>query len=107
LTSTIFEAVESGAATVYIPAFVLAEILYLSEKQRITISLQTVADLCDRVLHYEELPLSFAIVQSAGEITDIRELHDRLIAGTARSLRLELITNDPSIQASASLLLGN
>ncbi|NOT57049.1 MAG: PIN domain-containing protein [Deltaproteobacteria bacterium] len=97
----IFEAVESGAATVHIPAFVLAEILYLSEKRRISISLQTVADHCERFSHYKELPLSFAIVQSAAEITDIPELHDRLIAGTARSLSLDLITNDPVIQASA------
>jgi predicted nucleic acid-binding protein len=44
--------------------------------------------------------MSFAVVQSAAQITDIRELHDRLIAGTARLLDLDLITNDPTIQAS-------
>jgi predicted nucleic acid-binding protein len=40
------------------------------------------------------------VVQAAAQITDIPELHDRLIAGTARSLGLELVTNDPVIQAS-------
>ena len=34
-------------------------------------------------------------------ITDIPELHDRLIAATARIHNVELITNDPVIQASA------
>jgi len=31
----------------------------------------------------------------------VRELHDRLIAGVARLLSLQLITNDLSIQASS------
>ena len=37
---------------------------------------------------------------AASEITDIHELHDRLIAATARYLDLPLITNDPVIRAS-------
>ncbi len=45
--------------------------------------------------------MSLAVIQSAAQITDIGELHDRLIAGTARLLDLDLITNDPVIQASA------
>jgi predicted nucleic acid-binding protein len=40
------------------------------------------------------------VVQAAAQITDIPELNDRLIAGTARSLGLELVTNDQVIQAS-------
>lgn len=44
--------------------------------------------------------MSFAVVENASQITDIPELHDRLIAATAKSLNLDLITNDPKIQAS-------
>ncbi len=33
--------------------------------------------------------------------TDIPELHDRLIAGAARALKMELLTDDFAIQASA------
>ena len=40
----IFDAVESGNATVYVPSMVFAEILYLSEKQRIGLSLRAVAE---------------------------------------------------------------
>ena len=50
--------------------------------------------------HYQEYPMSLAVIQAAALITDIPELHDRLIAGTARLLDLELMTNDPTIQAS-------
>jgi predicted nucleic acid-binding protein len=98
---SIFDSVESGNATVYMPAMVFAEILYLSEKQKISISLREVAEYLKRYPNYKEYPMSFAVTQSAAQITDIRELHDRLIAGTARLLNLDLITNDPIIQASA------
>jgi predicted nucleic acid-binding protein len=98
---SIFDSVESGGAIAYVPALVFAEILYLSEKQRIDISLQTVAEHLKQYPHYKEYPMSLAVIQSAAQITDIRELHDRLIAGTARLLDLDLITNDPTIQASS------
>ena len=101
IARAIFDAVESGSATVYIPALVFAEILYLSEKQRISVSLREVTAHLEQFPSYKESPMSLAVIQSAAEITDIPELHDRLIAGTARSLDLNLITNDPIIQASA------
>ncbi len=41
------------------------------------------------------------IIKSAFEIRDIPELHDKLIAGTARYLNLPLITNDPVILQSS------
>jgi len=37
---SIFEAAESPNATIYIPTLVFAEILYLAEKQRISLSLR-------------------------------------------------------------------
>ncbi|WP_164490090.1 hypothetical protein [Runella sp. SP2] len=40
-------------------------------------------------------------IKSAFEITDIPELHDRLIAGVGRFLQLEVLTNDPKIINSA------
>ena len=98
---SIFDSVESGNAIVYVPAMVIAEILYLSEKRRIGISLSEVGDYLKKYPNYKEYPMSFAVIQSAAQINDIGELHDRLIAGTARLLNLALITNDPIIQASA------
>lgn len=96
----IFEAVELGDTIVYIPAVVLSEILYLSEKQRIEISLHDVKDYLNRYPNYKEYPLNFPVIQAAARITDIKELHDRLIAATSLFLNLDIITNDPVIQAS-------
>lgn len=44
-----------------------------------------------------------SIIETAEQITDIPELHDRLISATARHLNLELITTDAKIQHSAFL----
>ena len=50
--------------------------------------------------NYQFEPLSFDILKTASEIDDIPELHDRLIAATARYLGLPLISNDPVIMNS-------
>jgi PIN domain nuclease of toxin-antitoxin system len=78
----------------------LVEIGYLSEKGRIDVSIPDVLKHLSHFSNYSEQPLTFEIVSESYKITDIPELHDRLIAGTAKFLDLELITNDPLIQAS-------
>jgi predicted nucleic acid-binding protein len=47
--------------------------------------------------------LTLEVVKRALEIVDIPELHDRLIAGTAKLLGGELITNDPVIEKSTNV----
>jgi predicted nucleic acid-binding protein len=96
----IFEEAEAGDILIYVPAIALAEMLYLSEKKRIGLAWADVETYMNRFSGYREQPLGMKILSSAAEITDIPELHDRLIAGTARNLNVELITNDPVIQAS-------
>ena len=100
---TIYQAATDGETTIYIPSIVFAEILYLSEKKRISLNLADVTDHLHQVHHFQEAPMTLAIIQAASQITDIPELHDRLIAGTARSLNLPLITNDPVIQNSTAI----
>jgi predicted nucleic acid-binding protein len=97
----LFEAMEARSAMIHVPAIVFAEILYLSEKKRISLTLRSVEEYLARFPYCRECPLSFDVIQTAAEITDMPELHDRLIAATARTRHVELITNDPVIQASA------
>ena len=97
---TLFEAMEAGTAIIRIPAIVFAEILYLSEKKRISLTLRSVEEHLTRFPQCREFSLSFGVVQTASDITDIPELHDRLITVTTRILNIELIANDLVIQAS-------
>ncbi|MGH9844592.1 MAG: PIN domain-containing protein [Blastocatellia bacterium] len=98
---TIFAAAEAEQTVMHIPAMVLAEILYLSEKSHISVSLADVAQHLQTFPNYRECPMSRAVIETAAQIIDIRELHDRLIAATARWLNVALLTNDPVIQSSA------
>ena len=97
---TIMKEADAGKHLIILPSVVIFEIGYLHERQRIPISLKMVRDIVKNSVNYMEEKLSLEIIEAAFEITDIPELHDRLIAGTARYLRAPLITNDPVILAS-------
>ena len=76
----IMERAESGTAILYVPAMVLAEILYLAEKRRIGLTFEDVGLYIKRFSGYVEYPLQREVITAAGQIDDIPELHDRLIA---------------------------
>jgi predicted nucleic acid-binding protein len=97
----ICNAAENGQTIVHVPTIVLAEIMYLSEKGRISINLAAVFQLFQYSPSFRELPLNAQILTAAERITDIPELHDRLISATAAHLGLELITNDAKLNRSA------
>ncbi len=99
-SQAIFDSAENSNTIIHIPAIVFAEILYLSEKQRISINLQDVKNLLQTNSNFRESPLTQTIIETAAQIIDIPELHDRLISATARHLNLELITTDAKIQNS-------
>jgi len=90
---------DQGKAIIIIPAIVLMEVLYLFEKNRIKVDLLQTEELL-KSKNYQFEPLSMEILKVASEIIDIPELHDRLIAATARYLDIPLITNDPEIRKS-------
>jgi len=95
-----FEEAEEGDRTLYIPAMVLAEIGYLSERGRIETTLQDVTIYSATHPTIEVQPITEEIIIQTFEIDDIPELHDRIIAGTAFVRQLPLITNDPVISDS-------
>ena len=94
---SIFESVEKEKTKLLIPAMVLAEIGYLSERNKIDTSLQEVQEYCKKYPTVQIEPITAEVIHKTFEINDIPELHDRIIAGTAYLKNLELITNDPLI----------
>lgn len=97
---SIFEQAEKGDAMLFIPAIVLAEIDYLSERNKIDTNLHEIKNYCKKynTIHVEAL--TDEIIHSSFEIDDIPELHDRIIGGTAYLKNLQLITNDNVIENS-------
>ena len=97
----VFTDAEAGRARIQVPAMVLAEILYLSQRGRISATLEDVRAYLRRYAECREYPLTFDVVETAARITDIPELHDRLIAATAVFLAAPLVTDDGKISESA------
>ncbi len=100
----ILKMADEGKNIIIIPSVVLFEIGYLHEKGKIPISIKDIEDIVNNSINYIEEKLSIGIIKTAFEIKDIPELHDRLIAGTAKYLNLPLITNDPVILKSESVI---
>lgn len=100
IVDEILRKTDAGENIIVIPSVVIFEIAYLYEKKRIPVSVTDIEGIISGSLNYIEEPLTLDVIKSAFEISDIPELHDRLIAGTARHLDLPLITNDPVILRS-------
>lgn len=98
---TILQQAEANQATIFIPTMVFAEILYLSEKKRINLTFAQLLAFLKAQADFVEAPLDQLVVRMAYKIKDIPELHDRLIAATARVKSHPLITNDGTIQNSS------
>jgi len=97
---TIYDEAQKGNVKILIPSIVLAELAYLSEKKRIDTNITEVKKLfnsCNTIL---ELPLNLDIIDAAFKINDVPELHNRLIAGSAKEINAPLLTNDPDINNS-------
>jgi PIN domain nuclease of toxin-antitoxin system len=86
---------DQGHHTIAISGVTLMEILYLSERRRIPISLENLGNLLAQSTNYTVVPIGFEVVKAAAGIDDVSELHDRLIAGTAAWLGIPILTNDP------------
>lgn len=83
-----FQLAEEGELNLLIPAMVLAEIGYLSERGRIKCTLSDVDEYLRRYPFIELYPLDWMVIQKTFVITDIPELHDRIIAATAALIKL-------------------
>ena len=81
---------EQGRAILHIPPMVFAEILYLSERKRISATLTDVQSYMHQFTNCVEAPWTLAVAMTAQRITDNPELHDRIIAATAVTMQLPL-----------------
>ena len=78
-----FIMVEKAEAGLIIPAMVLVELCYLSEKKRIEANLKDFKMYRNKYKSITVEPMTEELIEKTFEINDIPELHDRIIAGTA------------------------
>lgn len=93
---SILSEVDNGQGVIWISVVSLMEILYLAEKNKINLNLQQAIEEIERSKNYKVIDLTVSIIKVANEIKDL-ELHDRLIAATAKYLGMPLLTSDKQI----------
>lgn len=82
---------------IFIPAVVLAEIMYIAQRGRITISFEETVKRIEETENFEVAPLSLDILKVADKIDADMEMHDKLIVAAAKYLEAVLITKDENI----------
>ena len=102
-TAAIFRLAESGAATIIVPAIVVAEFHYLSIKQgRPMPSAVLLADLASS--GWAEVPaLGPEQLVLLDQLSEVPEMHDRMIAAAAVYHNAPILTRDPDLVASPQL----
>jgi PIN domain nuclease of toxin-antitoxin system len=95
----IFKLAEAGTSSIFIPTIVLAECLYLVEEGKIVLDFEDLLERLEQSSNFVPTSFNFQVMKLLPEI-NLRELHDRIIIATARTLNAHLITKDRAIRES-------
>lgn len=84
--------------TIIVPAVVLAEIMYIAKRGRITLTFEETLKKIKEYQNFDIVPLDVDILKIADRIKPEMEMHDKLIVATALYYEAKLITKDEQIR---------
>lgn len=93
---------DHGKNTILISIISVVEILYLSERNKISLEFEEMKHWLLHLDNYKILDLDLDIVETAKTVQGL-ELHDRLIVSTALSLNIPILTSDQIIKDSGQV----
>jgi PIN domain nuclease of toxin-antitoxin system len=96
--SEIFEKCENGENIIFIPSIVIAESLSIFDKKRISFNFKNLFKKIHTSDNFVLIALDYPILQQMIALKEIPELHDKIIASTAKYLKLPIITKDKTLQ---------
>ena len=103
----IFAQTDAGKSTIWVPAIVLVEIIYLVEKRRLPEALtdRMFALLEPPAVNYRLVGLDLTILRALRQVKRevVPDMPDRIIAATALSLGLPLLSRDRALAAVKEL----
>lgn len=88
---------EEGKIQLVIPTTVLLEILVITEKKRVRAGWTEILNKIFNFPDYVIYPIDAEVVFEVEKLNRKLELHDRIIAATAKLLQSPLLTLDPEI----------
>ena len=99
----IFRLAEAGGARLIVPAITIAELYYLSVKVGHPVAPSAVLDALKGVEAIEVSDLGEVQLRMLDAVTDVPEMHDRLIAAEALSRNAAVVTRDQSLARSTQI----
>ncbi|MDP3980641.1 MAG: PIN domain-containing protein [Chlamydiota bacterium] len=91
---------EEEEGRIIIPTVVLAEIMFIAKKGRITITFDETIRKIEENDNFDIVPLDTEILKEANKIELSMEMHDKLIIATALYFTATVITRDKEIKES-------
>lgn len=101
--SAVFRLAETGNATIVVPAIAVAELYFLSVKLGQPFAPSRLLDALSSVGDFELSDLGQAQLEKLDRLTEIPEMHDRLIAAESIVLDAPALTRDGTLVASAKI----
>ncbi len=95
-----FDEGKHGQALIYIPAIVLAELYFLSEKKQRPIDYSATFALLIQSAQFVLLPFEPIDTLEFDRDKAVSDIHDRIIVGLARRVNATLLTRDAQIVGS-------
>lgn len=99
----IFAQCERGEHVIFIPTIVIAEALSIFDKKRVSFDFKKLFRKINDSDNFILIALDYPILQKMIDLREIPELHDKIIASTAKYLNLPIITKDEILQNTLHL----
>ena len=96
--SEVFEKCEAGENIIFIPSIVIAEALSIFDKKRISFNFINLFKKINGSENFVLIALDYPILEKMVALTEIPELHDKIIVSTAKYLKVSIITKDEVLQ---------
>ncbi len=96
--TAIFQRCEQGKIIIFIPTIVIEELLSIFDKKRVSFDFKKLFSKINNSDNFMLIPLDFPILRKMFDLTDIPELHDKIIVATGKHLNLPIITKDGILQ---------
>ena len=93
----------SKGGRLLVPTIVLSETLDIAEKGKVEFDFQNMYQLINDNTAFQIIGFGASIFHETLEIRDIKEIHDRIIAATARFYSADVITKDRIIRSSGEV----
>jgi predicted nucleic acid-binding protein len=93
-----FGTVGAGDTTLLIPAIVLAVVVYIIERRRHDMNIGETLERITEADNFHVLPFDLDSARALISLTEIPEMHDRMIVAAARAYGAPLITRDEAIR---------